>query len=330
MRAPCDGQGARARRRGGRAARRRPSAARWRPCAGAHRAVTARGAAQARALARQAEARAAGRGAPGRPRPEQRHLLARLALDAERSALAAERAGEAREAAAGRAAAAAVQRCGALRASARPRARTCTAGDLSFQAARRLVREGRSASCAPQRVHGRGGGGVERGGPALCPGNGPFRPHWHPQLAARQLCVSPLQSTLPVMLGEPSDAQPPPHSLCSRLIARDPIARDPIARDPAAGRGRTRPPARHAWTRAPPPQPPPPPPPPHAACRRPPPLRWRRPCPRPRPRHPPLPASRQVRAGAVCLDALPRSAVAASIPCAAEGAPGVCIVVAAV
>jgi hypothetical protein len=66
---------------------------RWRRRDGAHQALTPRGAAQARALARQAEARATGRGAPGRPRPEQRHLLARLALDAERGALAAERAG---------------------------------------------------------------------------------------------------------------------------------------------------------------------------------------------------------------------------------------------
>ncbi len=75
-----------------------------------------------------------------------------------------------------------------------------------------------------------------------------------------------------------------------------------IARGPAAGHGRTQPPARRAWTRAPPPQPPPLPP-PHAACRWPPPLRRRRPLrPRPRPRRPPLQASRQVRARGVCLE----------------------------
>lgn len=134
---------------------------RWRRSDGAHQALTPRGAAQARALARQAEARSAGRGASGRHRPEQRHLLARLALDAERGALAAERAGEAREAAAGRAAAAAAQRCGALPASTHPLARTCTAFRSTLRPGRRHAREcDRAASL--QHVHGCGGGSLDQ------------------------------------------------------------------------------------------------------------------------------------------------------------------------
>lgn len=71
--------------------------------------------AQVQALARREEAARAARAAPGRLRPEQRHLLARLSLEAERAALARERAGEAREAVETRSASEAAVQCAETR-----------------------------------------------------------------------------------------------------------------------------------------------------------------------------------------------------------------------